>query len=209
MYMKGTLTNSDILYMVSKSNFESGDLMLIRKLIKGHSKTAKEAFFLEAGLLQTKFMIQKLKLMYLWNLIHTNNDELIKKVYNTQKLIPTKGDWVESVEKDREELGIVETDEEISQMTNLRFKWIVSKAVERTALNTHNGIANDPSRSKSRKLIKQIFGCESYFFHKSFHRSDIELLFALRHYEEEWWTWRKTFHLRTKTTLPAGYARSK
>ena len=65
-------------------------------------------------------MIQKRKLMYLWHLIHTNNDELIKKVYTTQKLILTKGDWVESVEKDREELGIVETDEQISQMNCIK-----------------------------------------------------------------------------------------
>ena len=56
----------------------------------------------------------------------------------------------------------------------------VSKAVESTALITLNEIANDPSRSKSKKLIKPRFGCESYFFHKYFNRSDIELLFALR-----------------------------
>ena len=90
-----TLTNSEIWYNESKSNLEtleSGDLMLIRKQIKGHSKTAKEAFFLETGLLPTKLMIQKRKRMYLWHLLHTNNDDLIKKVYNTQKLIPTKGD---------------------------------------------------------------------------------------------------------------------
>jgi hypothetical protein len=50
MYMNGTLTNSEIWYNVSKSNIEtleSKDLMLIRKLIKGHLKTANEAFFPE------------------------------------------------------------------------------------------------------------------------------------------------------------------
>ena len=113
---------------------------------------------------------------------------------------------MESVEKDKEELGILETDEEISQMSNLRFKSIVSKAVEKTALNTLNGIAYDPSRSNSRKLIKQRFGCESYFFHKSFHRSDIELLFALR---TRMVNLKKNFPSCTKKTLPAGSARFK
>ena len=90
--------------------------------------------------------------MYLWHLLHTNSKELIKKVYDTQKLIPTKGDWVETVSKERYELNITESDEEIAKMSKDRFNTIVTKAIERKALKTLNDTANDPNRSKSRSL---------------------------------------------------------
>ena len=183
MFINGTLTNSECWYNVNKKHLEtleSGDLMLIRKLIKGHSKTAKEAFYLETGLLPTKFIIQKRKLMFLWNILQRNENELVKKVYNTQNIIATTGVWAISVKDDRIELGITETDEEISKMPILRFRSIVDKAVEKTALKVLNDIANDPKRSKSRNLIRDRLQCQEYFFHKSFHRSDIELLFSMR-----------------------------
>jgi hypothetical protein len=34
--------------------------------------------------------------------------------------------------------------------------------------------------SKSRNLVKQRYGCEEYFHDKSFHKSEVELLFAMR-----------------------------
>ena len=152
MFINGTLTNSECWYNVNKKHLEtleSGDLMLIRKLIKGHSKTAKEAFYLETGLLPTKFIIQKRKLMFLWNILQRNENELVKKVYNTQNIIATTGDWAISVKDDRIELGITETDEEISKMP------IVDKAVEKTALKVLNDIANDPKVTDSS--VKNIF----------------------------------------------------
>ena len=183
MYVNGILTNSEIWYNLSKKNqdiLQAGDIMLVRKLLKGHSKTAKEAFYLETGLLEIKYIILKRKFMYLWHLLHTNSKELIKKVYDTQKLIPTKGDWVETVSKERYELNITESDEEIAKMSKDRFNTIVTKAIERKALKTLNDTANDPNRSKSRNLVKQRYGCEEYFHDKSFHKSEVELLFAMR-----------------------------
>jgi hypothetical protein len=133
-------------YNLSKKNqdiLQAGYIMLVRKLLKENSKTEKEAFYLETGLLEIKYIILKRKLMYLWHLLHTNSKELIKKVYDTQKLIPTKGDWVETVNKERQELNIAESDEEIAKMSKDRFNTIVTKAIERKALGTLNGIAND------------------------------------------------------------------
>ena len=61
--------------------------------------------------------------MYLWHLLHTNSKELIK-------LIPTKGDWVETVNKERHELNIAKSDEEIAKMSKDRFNTIVTKALK-------------------------------------------------------------------------------
>ena len=62
MLLNGILTNCNVWYPISDSQIEileNIDLMLIRKLVKGHSKGAKEAFHLETGLLPIRFVIKK------------------------------------------------------------------------------------------------------------------------------------------------------
>ena len=72
---------------------ENIDLMLIRNLLKGHSKTAKEAFYLETGLIPIRFIVMKRRVMYLHHILHRQESELIRKVYEVQKYVPTKNDW--------------------------------------------------------------------------------------------------------------------
>ena len=181
MFINGILTNSEIWYNVSKKHIETlenGDNMLIRKLLKGHSKTAKEALHLETGLVPIRYLILKRKLMYLWHLLHREDNELIKKVYMTQKVINTKGDWVEALIKERKDLKLAVTDEEIAKMSKNKFKVIVDIAIEAKALENLNATAH--SHSKSKKLVKSKLACEPYFLDKQLHKSEIELLFALR-----------------------------
>ena len=40
------------------------------------------------------------RLMYYWNLLQKDDSELIRKVFNTQKLMPVKNDWVLQLQKD-------------------------------------------------------------------------------------------------------------
>ena len=55
--------------------------------------------------------------MYLWNILKQNQNELIRKVFKAQKLVKTKGDWFDMINKEREKYGIEETEEEISKMS--------------------------------------------------------------------------------------------
>ena len=68
MLENGILTNAEVWYPISDSQIgilENVDLMLIRKLVNVHSKTAKEAFFFKISLLPLKFVCMKKRLMYL------------------------------------------------------------------------------------------------------------------------------------------------
>ena len=53
----------------------------------------------------------------------------LKKVYNAQKLKPTKGDWHEMIQSEKAKYEIEETDEEIAKMSKSKFKRIVDKKV--------------------------------------------------------------------------------
>ena len=45
--------------------------------------------------------ISKRRLMYLWNILKQNENELIRKVFNVQKLVQTKGDWFQMINNER------------------------------------------------------------------------------------------------------------
>ena len=72
MLLNGYLTNSEIWYPIKDEQIEileHIDVMLIRKLVKGHSKAPKETYLMEAGLFPVGFVIMKRRMMYLHNLI--------------------------------------------------------------------------------------------------------------------------------------------
>ena len=74
MMLNGMLTNIEVWHPLSNTQvdvLEGVDLMLLRKIVKGHSKTPKEASFLEAGLLPIKCVAIKRRLMYLHNILET------------------------------------------------------------------------------------------------------------------------------------------
>ena len=179
--LNGMLTNAEVWNSIKSKHIdvlEKIDLMLMKKIINAHSMTAKEAFFLEAGLVPIKFMLSKRRLMYLWNILHRNENELLKRFYIAQKLSRTRNDWTELVEKDKSDLGIDLTDDEISRMKESEFKNIVNIAATKMTLLNLNKTAD--SHSKSRILIKSKLERENYFDDQRFSRSDVELLFKLR-----------------------------
>ena len=140
--------------------------------------TAKEAFFLEAGIMPIKCILSKRRLLYLWNILNRNDNELLKRFYHTQKLLRTKNDWVELVEQDKEDFGIDISDDEISKMKESKFKSLVNKSVIQKSLDHLNTVAD--GHSKSKNLVKPKMVREPYFDDSRFSRSDIELLFSLR-----------------------------
>ena len=91
--IESTTNNAEVWYPISDSQIgilENVDLMLIRKLVNGHSKTAKEAFFLESGLLPIKFICMKRRLMYLHTVLTRSESEITRRFYEVQKSIHTK-----------------------------------------------------------------------------------------------------------------------
>ena len=84
---------------------------LFRKIFNAHSKTPCETFFYETGKYPLRFVWAKRRLMYLWQLLHRDEDELVSKVYKAQKLTHTRGDWYQIIKADKLKYGISESDE--------------------------------------------------------------------------------------------------
>ena len=60
--------------------------------------------------------------MYLWHLLHRGKEEVINKVYVTQKCQENKGDWSRIVQEEKIKYEILETDETISLLPKQKFR---------------------------------------------------------------------------------------
>ena len=86
--------------------------------------------------------------MYVWHTLSHNNDELIHRIYQTQKNSSSVGDWFRLVEADKHELGIDMTDEEIQCVSQEVFKTFVKKKVKISYLHHINSLKAKHSKSE-------------------------------------------------------------
>ena len=154
------------------------DVMLLRKFFNAHSKTAKESFYLECGIIPIRFIIAKRKLMYLRCINKRSKTDLVKKVFKIQKITKTPGDWAMSIDDDLMKYGMDLDDEQIEQSSKYKFENKVKTNVNIAAMKYLNGKA--AGHSKSEDLMKTDVVREKYLDDPRFSVSDIQLLFKLR-----------------------------
>ena len=134
MLINGMLCSVETLYGLTNSHIEQleqCDKMLMRRLFNSVSSTAVEAFYIETGMiLPLRFTIIARRLMYLWTILQKSDSELVKQVYEAQKLSPVKNDWSTQVEQDLKYCKIDFTEEEIKVMKKSKFKKIVQDSIK-------------------------------------------------------------------------------
>ena len=154
--------------------------MLLRHVLDAHSKTGLEWIYSDTGKLNLKSLVQIRRLMYLWHVLSRDESELIKRIYETQKITSNVGDWFKLVEADKLELGITLTDEEIQGVSKNVFKTFVKKRVKINHLKYLNHIKKMHSKAKflSCTEVKQA----DYLQENRFTTIEKQLLFKLRSY---------------------------
>ena len=90
--------------------------------------------------------------MYFWNILQMNECELVKRVFNAQKILTTKNDWVLQIAEDLQICGIFKTENEIKNMKQYSFRKLVHEKVKESAKDYLLAMREDPIRSKSKNL---------------------------------------------------------
>ena len=181
LFINSIMSNSEIWHNVKSQHVQSlekYDLSLLRKILNAHSKTANEAFFLELGKMPLRFILAKRRLMYLWHILHRDTEEIIWKIYEAQKVKCNKGDWFEIINIERRDNHVMQTDEEIACMSREKFKTLIDKKVEASAVKYLNKLAEP--HSKSDFLVSEKFEKKPYFSDRRMLKEDVQLLFTLR-----------------------------
>lgn len=107
-------------------SLEDVDKAFLRSIPKAHSKVGVECLYLETEKIPLRYDIMQRWLLYLWHILHLEKNELVARTHKSQKLPPRKGDWILSVLKDMNELGLEVEEREIIEMskkTSLKILW--------------------------------------------------------------------------------------
>ena len=92
--------------------------------------TPIESFYLETNSIPIRFILMGRRLMYLWTILSRDDSDLVKKVYNTQKLLPIKNDWESQVKQDLQACKIMLSDDDIKNMKKFTFKSLVKSRIK-------------------------------------------------------------------------------
>ena len=101
------LCSSEALYGITHSHIEKleqVDRMFFRKLFQVPNRTAIEAFYLEASSIPICYILVGRRLLYLWDILSKNENELVRKVFDIQKTFSVKNDWAIQVKRDLEDV---------------------------------------------------------------------------------------------------------
>jgi hypothetical protein len=103
---------------------------------------------------------------------------MIVKVYTARKLSPVVGDWINLLAADKEQFGIQISDEEVSKISEEKFKsFVKQKSVEFTVQYLEK---LKKKNSKSHNLDVTDMNISPYLIDERFSKSERELLFRLR-----------------------------
>ena len=181
MFVNGTLFNSEAWHSINNKDIlvmERVDEALLRGLLVAHSKTPIEALYLETNSVPLRYIIKNRRIMYLYNILQKEETELVRKIYEAQKIDPTPGDFSELVKEDLEIIELNITDTEIMRETKAKFKSVVKSKVRNAAFK--DLIKIQQTHSKMKLIEYKTFKMQEYLSSPLFNNEARNLLFRLR-----------------------------
>ena len=180
MLINSVLCSVESLYGLKQSHIdklESCDKYLMRKMFNSVATTPIEAYYLETGTLPIRFHISERRLMFLWTILEKSDTELVKQVYNAQKLQPVKNDWYLQIQQDLKDLNINLSEDDIKSLKRERFKTLVKKSVREQGEIYLSKLRMN--HSKSKNLVGR-FSLQDYLTCDQLNIQEKQLLFKFR-----------------------------
>ena len=111
------------------------DEALLRGILAAHPKIPLEALFLETKSVPIRFIVASRRIMYLHTILQRDENEMLRKVFEAQKIQPSPGDFINLVREDMETNGLNMSEPEIRSITKQRLKNIVKVKVLNSAFD--------------------------------------------------------------------------
>ena len=181
MLVSKLLSSSEIWYNVTKDQYtklERIDEMFLRRIFNVPVSVPKEALYIEAGCLPVKYLVKIRRLMYLLNILHLDKRELVFKFFTAQKLSSDKDDWVHQVNKDKVEIKLQLSEEQIGKMSQDKFREIIK--IKTTALAIKDLNQLKMKHSKTENLVLSKLSAAEYLSSKNLKKEEVQTLFKLR-----------------------------
>ena len=134
---------------------------------------------MDTGTLSLKYLIKIRRLMYLWHILHVDKKELLNKFYSAQKLESSKDNWVKNIPKDKMDLNIQLSDENIKLMSQDKFRLLVTIKTKEKAIKYLNEVKSKHSKSSHVRLTK--LQSAEYLKSKYLNKEEVQTLFKLKY----------------------------
>ena len=93
--------------------------------------------------------------MFLYYILHQENESLPQRVFNAQRTNPVRGDWFLTVKEDLRELELDLSLEQISEMSEFSLQRLLKSKVVGKALE----FLNNEKRAKQVTFLTQSYNC--------------------------------------------------
>ena len=109
MLINSILCNSEVLYGLNKTHIESleaVDTYLWRNVFSSMVSTSIESYFIETNTIPIRYIVMARRLMYYWTILQKEENELVRKLFETQRLLSNKNYWALQLKSDLDECNI-------------------------------------------------------------------------------------------------------
>ena len=146
--------------------------MLLRYITGAQAKVQSEFLYLETGVIPLKQIISSRRLMYLKNILNKTPDELVRRVYEEQKVQPVKGDWSELVKSDIEEFVLNMDENAIANISISEYKRIVKAKIKENVFSQLR--FKQEGHSKIRKIVYSDLKTQGYLKSHMINKNQVE-----------------------------------
>ena len=115
--------------------------------------------------------------MFLWTILQKDNNELVRKVYEAQKLFPTKDDFINQIIEDCDDIGLEWDENSIKNQKKNRFKVIVQNKLRSAA---HTYLLEKKDRLSKLDNLSTDYSLKDYLTSHRLSIKEKQLLFKLR-----------------------------
>ena len=156
---------------------EKCDRSFMRRVFDCPISTPVESYYLETSTVPVRFILIGWRLMYLWTILHKSDKELVRKVFDSQKLFPVKNDWVLQIKEDLVKCKIELTDDEIGGMRKEKFRKIVNKSIHQLSEEYLTKLVEKHSKTENLYPSENM---QNYLINVNTTVEEKKLLFLLR-----------------------------
>ena len=181
MFVNGVLFNSEAWSSINQKHIEeieTIDRTLMRFLVGAHAKTPSEILYLETATIPLRYTMSIRRLMYHQSILSRSEDELIKKVYEEQKLNPLRGDWIEKLKEDFLFIGEEFDEENAKKCTKTEYKKYIKEKVRQNVFQKLK--ETQGTHIKVSEICYNSFKMQDYMNSHILTNHEVTLLFSLR-----------------------------
>ena len=181
MLLNGLLFNSEAWHNITEAEIkllEAVDEHLLRSLVGGHAKTPLEFLYLEAGAIPIRFILSCRRMICLQAILKRDDEELTKRVYQSQKQSAIKRDFFNLVKKDFDTIGQSINEDEITAKSKEMHKSDIKSKIKMAAFQYLR--EKQSGHSKVRDIAYEKLETQRYMTSPLFTNQEMRLLFAMR-----------------------------